>query len=557
MPDPPERQMEAEPLKGDQVDGVCEARSTGCGNLRVNKLSGWRTAAFLLSLFLCLIVVFAFSFILPCPLRPQYRHTWNHTLPNAATYDFLAMGDANKDKVQDVFFIFKSSAGSMNHTCAGEGLPSPCLFLLVVDGTDGDPLWERPLAAELSWVECGVSGDNTQGKTCLVAHADKFTAINMHTGLTVWQRERSPVVNGNLPVIILPDLDNDGINDIAVLSYNRSPMSHMPIPTEMVIFSGKSGEMIGSKVDVDLGETRAHLQLTTDSGAQYLLLHTDRGLYAVGLWRLVDKAKTGLESYLKREKSWEKGATPTGLIPLHESVSLQKVLLVKSSGSSSPSLLLYTASGVTLLKTQTLSISWTANTSTLLSTPSFGHYDTDGVSDVVLEEDLGNTTKRVVILDGQTGRVLWKASLLFRDQSPRPASVLTLNSYSVFMMWGERPSHSNESSSATERSSYLLHPRHAQVLLERRNPTQHIVAFKAVLLERGRHACYLVLSGANGSLMNGAGLEGAGPVVLTKRKLKDDVPESSVLGVDGDLSGDSEESVKEAFHRLRFSDEVK
>uniref|UniRef100_A0AAR2J2Y4 FAM234A/B beta-propeller domain-containing protein n=1 Tax=Pygocentrus nattereri TaxID=42514 RepID=A0AAR2J2Y4_PYGNA len=525
MSDSAERPVEAEPLKGDQVDGVSKDRGAGCGKLGMNKLTGWRTAAFLLSLFLCLIVVFAFSFILPCPLRPQYLRAWNRTLPNA-------------------------------------GLPSPCLFLLAVDGTNGETLWERPLAAELRWVECGVGG--MKGKTCLVAHAKNFTALDMHTGVAVWQR-LTPVNSGKLPVIIMPDLDKDGIDDIAVLSYNCTINNNTcsNAMTEMVIFSGKSGDMVGSKVDVEsvLHGTRAHLQLTTASGAQYILLHTGTGLYAVGLWRLAKMAGAGLESYLKKEKSWEEKAAETGLIPLHESKSLLKVLLVKGSGDPSPSLLLLTPSTVTLFNTRTRSISWTANTSTLLSTPSFGRYNEDDVPDVVLEEDQGNRTKRVLILDGKTGRELWRASLLSWSQSPRPASVLTLNSYSVFMLWGESLTHSETSPADEERSSYLLHPRHPQVLLERSNPTQHIRSFKVVLLERGRHACYLVLSGADGEQMEEAGLAGAGAVVLTKRKIKDDVGESSVLGV-GKAEGepvprDEEELVKEAFHRLRFSDEVK
>lgn len=558
MSDSAERPAEAEPLKGEQVEVVCKEKKVCCGRLGLNKLSGWRTAAFLLSLFICLTVVFAFSFILPCPVRPQYQHTWNRSLPSAATYDFLAIGDANKDKVQDVFFMYKSVEGSMNNTCTREGLLPPCLFLLAVDGTDGETLWERPLAAEFDWVQCGVGGDEAKGKTCLVAHADNFTAINTLTGVILWQRHSSPVINGNLPVIILPDLNGDGVADFAVLSYNRPPMSHTPIPTELVFFSGKSGNVIGSKVDVDSGETLEHLQFTTSSGAQYILLHTDTGLYAVGLWRLAERA--GLKSSLRKEDSWEKRAKEAGLIPLYESGSLQSVLLVKGSGDSSPSLLLCTPTSVQLLNTHTLSISWTTNTSMLLSTPSFGHYNTDGVPDVVLEEDQGNTTKRVVILDGKTGRVLWSASLLFWPQSPRPTSVLTLNSYSVFMLWGERLSHSNKTSfAAEEHSTFLLHPNHPQVLLERRNPTQNIMSFKAVLLERGRHACYLVLSGADGAQVDDAGLSGAEPVFLAKRKIKDDVLESSVLGVGGDegvvVPRDQEESVREAFHRLRFSDE--
>ena len=51
--------------------------------LGFTKLSHWRTAAFFFSLFLCLTIVFAFSFIMPCPVRPQYLSAWNRTFPQA------------------------------------------------------------------------------------------------------------------------------------------------------------------------------------------------------------------------------------------------------------------------------------------------------------------------------------------------------------------------------------------------------------------------------------------------------------------------------------------
>uniref|UniRef100_A0A4W4HI86 FAM234A/B beta-propeller domain-containing protein n=1 Tax=Electrophorus electricus TaxID=8005 RepID=A0A4W4HI86_ELEEL len=544
-----------EPLKGvSEEGGVSNDRHCADG-LGVSKLSTWRTATFLLSFFICLIIVFAFSFVLPCPVRPQYQPTWNRIVPAAATYDFLAVGHVNPDQVQDVVFIYKSAEGTMNQSCIGEGLPSPCLFLLAVDGTDGVTLWERPLAAVYDWAVCGVGGVKTKGKICLVAHTDNLTAVNMHTGVIIWQRPRSPVINGHLPVILLPDLDGDGTDDIAVLSY-------IP-PTELVFFSGKSGDVIGLKVNVDAGAVRTHLQVTTPSGAHYLLLCTDGGLYTVGLWRLADRAEISMASKLKKENSWEKKPTNiSGLIPLYGSGALQHMVVVKGgSGSSSPSVLLQTASTIMLLNTNTLSISWTKNTSQLINIPSFGHFNKDGVSDIVLEENLGNETKRVVIVDGQTGRELWAGSLLFGTQSPSPASVLTIYSYSVFMLWGETRTQSNVTRGISEEwASYLLHPHYSSVLLERRNPVQNIISFKTALLERGRHACYLVLSGANGSLTDEAGLGGAEPVVLTKRKIKDDVSQSVVLGVGGPEGGaiarDMENFVREAFERLRFNEEM-
>lgn len=74
-----------------------------------------------------------------------------------------------------------------------------------------------------------------------------------------------------------------------------------------------------------------------------------------------------------------------------------------------------------------------------------------------------------------------------------------------------------------------------------------------MLLERGRHACYLVLTGPDGR----QGLEPGEtePVILTKRKIKDDVSESVALRVSADESI-TEDEVKQEFYRLRFSDKL-
>ncbi|XP_067233745.1 protein FAM234A [Chanodichthys erythropterus] len=543
MADESGRRFEAEPLKGGEAEGGVSNEKSCAGKLGLSHLTGWRTAAFLLSLFLCLLVVFAFSFILPCPVRPQYMPTWNRTIPTAATYNFLSVEDANEDKVLDVFFMYKDADASRN-TCLSEDLSIPCMVLTAVDGTDGKTLWKRPLAAEFYWVECGVKGLGRKGTGCLVAHAGNLTAVDKQSGVIMWQQSRSAMMNGTLPLISVVDLNADGVEDFAILSYYPEAPSFTPIPTELVFFSGKSGDQIG-RVDVDMMGVFGHLPFKTASGAPYLLLLNDSGLYAVSLQYLV--ARAGLKSALKKEKSWEERSdSQTGLISLYQSDSLKRVSVVH--GSSSPSLLVQTDSSVSLLHTDKLNIAWTTNTSALLSAPTFGQFNKDETPDIMIEEDVGNDTKRVMVLSGDSGDVLWKVNLLFWTPSPRPASVLTLNSFSVFMLWGQ--SHGNQ----TMQSSFLLHPRYSQTLLERRNPTQNILSFKATLLERGRHACYLVLSGPDGRQHTELGE--TEPVILTKRKIKDDVSESGVLGVVADepISEDTEKSVKEAFYRLRFSD---
>ncbi|XP_046704244.1 protein FAM234A [Silurus meridionalis] len=536
--------MEAEPLKGQQeevdVSGVCSGRSCK-QQVCEEKLSGWRTAAFLISIFISLTVVFAFSFILPCPVRPQYLPTWNITQPAEDTYDFLGTGYANDDKVLDIFIIYKSSEGHMNHT--GEDLSSSYLFLLSVDGTNGRALWERPLSPEFDWAECGVGGDKDQGgNLCVVSHDNKLTTIDLHTGKILWNGSLSPDVKVHPPVISLLDLNQDKNNDIGVLSYSHNTQSQV----KLVILSGRSGEKIGSKsLNVPQEQIRSHLQFSMANEEQYLLLHTDSGLYALSLKNITVETHSGLDSNLKREKrSWEQRANHETTMIYNSTESLQAVVKVSGGYSgSSPSLLLLTNSTVMLFNTKTLT--WSTNTSKLISLPSFGHFNKDGVPDVVLEEDQGNFTKRVVIVDGQTGSVMWKIFFPFHFKTTHPASVLTLNYYSVFMLWGET---STNDTTVGERSSYLLHPLHSDVLLEKRNHVQHIIAFKALLLERGRHACYLVLSREDGVM------------VLTKRKIKGDVSKSAVLEVGGDgwLEGGASwqtETVKESFLRLRFSDQ--
>lgn len=107
------------------------------------------------------------------------------------------------------------------------------------------------------------------------------------------------------------------------------------------------------------------------------------------------------------------------------------------------------------------------------SEPSFGHFNKDDVLDVVVEEDIGNYTKRVrpprgfchaatnprvphslhccpcvlqvMILDGKSGGLLWEVNLLASPNSPRPAAIHTINSFSIFVFWGTMPSQANSS----------------------------------------------------------------------------------------------------------------
>ncbi|XP_028818756.1 protein FAM234A [Denticeps clupeoides] len=559
MSDPAESPREVDPLKGREVDGAANGtadsarKKSGCGGkLSLSRLSGWRTAAFLFSLFLCLTIVFAFSFILPCPVRPQYVVAWNRTIPAAAAYNFLAVEDTNNDKVKDVIIIYKSREGSQNNTCEHEGLPSPCLLLLVVDGTDGETIWERPLASDLTCAKCGLEGLDEQNKGCLLVHDTNITAINIYSGVQLWQHQLSSDGKVVAPILSVPDMDGDGQKDFVLLMSDHTQM-------KLKFHSGKTGKAIGEVVELASEVTSHHLMHTTANGAQYLLMQTDTGMITQGLWSLAQKAN--ISTKLKMDPEWEK--MRNGFL------CVQRVFEV-SGGKSVPSLLLIGPSeqlhhctnevpSMELLRGDSLTSMWKINTSKLLSEPSFGHFNQDHIPDVVIEEDAGNNTKKVMILDGNSGGLLWNVSLLTKAHTPWPSSVLTLYSYSVFMMWGEKQSQTNDTNEfVEERFSYLLHPLHSNLLLERSNPVEDVIAFKATLLERGRHASYLILNGPSAN--EGVDPDLAKSVVLTKRKLKKDIDDSNVLRVgepqEEPVSKDNEDYIKEAFNRLRFSDSL-
>ncbi|KAJ3608454.1 hypothetical protein NHX12_025501 [Muraenolepis orangiensis] len=535
---------EVDPLKRGEDDKVESGLTPSQADMKRScrkgmafaKLSHWRTAIFFFSLFLCLTIVFAFSFVIPCPVRPQYLATWNRTFSQADTFDFLAIQDANNDKVMDVLFVVKDTEGTKkNITCAGEGLPSPCLFAMAVAGTDGETLWEQPLAPGFHWAQCGLGGvKKYAGWDCLLYHSDQLTALDKNTGTVTWQRSHPPGASSTLPVLSLPDLDGDKVGEVALVFPGATQ-------TQIRIFSGKTGDQIGSEVTVDSTESDRHLLHVTDEGSHYLLFQKDTGLYGLSLMKIVAKAEPGMEAGLKKEKLWESKASGTfDLVPVYQSSSMKYVLSTGKPGEESD-LLLVGGEEVVLMDGNSLQRLWSFNTSDVSREPSFGHFDKDGTLDVVIEEDVGNNTKRVRILDGKSGAVLWQMTMLPGLNSPTPASINTLNSFSVFMFWGMMKGES----SADTRHSYMLHPLHSKVLLETTNIQDHIVAFKATLLERGRHACYILLMDQGGD---------GGGVMLKKRKLKEDVLTSSVHSM-ADRPAETDDDIKEAFNRLRFSDE--
>uniref|UniRef100_A0A8B9D075 Family with sequence similarity 234 member A n=2 Tax=Anser brachyrhynchus TaxID=132585 RepID=A0A8B9D075_9AVES len=546
-------EAEIHPLKTEDVkaqenhENFVERRIISKQSSQLSRLSRWRTAAFFISLFLCLIIVFAFSFIIPCPERPVSERTWFRNYENAVAYQFLAIEDVNKDKVQDVIFAFRASngSGSSNNTCLDEGLPSPCAFVAAVSGTNGTVLWESPAAEEVEWMECGIRqlGEASVPGCLVVGKPASLTALGQQKGEVQWRQSNDFGANYTVltPVSVIPDVDSDGVQDLIIFIATGDKI-------KTFIHSGRNGEEIGSTESLDMGGKAHYISLNLGS-SYYFLFYTANSVYAYSLKDLYSAA-TGMENKLpslEQDPQWEKNIDPTThRFSLPSSGDIR--YLAKIPGASRENILVVNSETAMLINPQNLQTLWTLNVSHVMSEPLLGYYKPD-VLGVVLESEIGPNRKKVMIVEGGSGAVQWDLKLNSKAESPGPATLSTADHRSTFLIWGEYKVAGNETgSTAPQQKLYLFHPSYTNVLLELRNNTDQIIAFSATLFERSRHACYVLLTGPQPS-------EEPGLVSLMKRKLKEDVSESKVIWL-SQVAVDSEQYIRDRLYRMRFHSRV-
>uniref|UniRef100_A0A8C0IB96 Family with sequence similarity 234 member A n=1 Tax=Bubo bubo TaxID=30461 RepID=A0A8C0IB96_BUBBB len=508
-------EAEIHPLKTEDVkaqenhENSVERRIVSKQSSRLSRLSRWRTAAFFISLFLCLIIVFAFSFIIPCPERPVSERTWFRNYDNAVAYQFLAIEDVNEDKVQDVIFAFKASnsSSSFNRSCLDEGLPSPCAFVAAVSGTNGRALWERPAAEEIEWMECDIKqlGEAAVPGCLVVGKPVSLTTVALRTG--EWgSSDFGANYTVLTPVSVIPDVDSDGVQDLIIFIATGDKVCHSEAMINPV--AGPQG-MAGMLFISILVQSKGRITYLL----HYCFLCAENSLYAYSLKDLYSAA-TGMEiklPSLKQDPQWEKNIDhTTHRLSLLSSGDIR--YLAKIPGQSRENILVVNSEMATLINAQNLQTLWTLNTSPLWYNGS--------------------------------GAVQWDLKLNSRAKSPGPATLSTADHRSAFLIWGEYQVPGNE----TVSSLYLFHPSYTNVLLELRNSTDQIIAFNATLFERSRHACYVLLRGPPPS-------EEPGPVSLMKRKLKEDVSESRVIWL-SQVAVDSEQYIRDRLYRMRFHSRV-
>ncbi|XP_034362413.1 protein FAM234A [Arvicanthis niloticus] len=511
-----------------------------------SRLSRCRTVAFFLSLFICLFVVFVLSFIIPCPDRPSSQGTWRLDYNNTVTYDFLALGDVNRDKIQDVLFLYKNTNSSDNLTrsCADEGFSTPCAFVAAVSGANGSVLWERPVTQDVALVKCAMpqTPDSEVSSACvLVGRLGSLMAVNFFTGETLWSHPSSFSGNASIlsPLLQVPDVDGDGTPDLLILSQEGQEVSG-------AIYSGSTGYQIGHRGNLGVDGDGAALLHVTRTGAQYILLPCANALCGFSVKALYERI-TGRDGHFKEDPSWESMLSRSAHRRLLHSPGAVRYLM-NVPGKSGQDLLLVSSEACMLLDGQDLVPRWTLGATQVLRKPILGHYKPDTLAVVI--ENGTSIDRQLLLLDLSTGSILWNQPLPSLPGGPPSTSLMTADHRSAFFFWGLHDlMNANEMDPHDmQHSLYMFHPTLPGILLELANVSANIVAFDAILFEPSRHAAYVLLTGPASSDVPGL-------VSVTKHKVRDLVPGSRVIHL-GEGSTDSDQAIRDRFSRLRYRSEV-
>lgn len=548
------KDLEAEihPLKNEDkklpanVGNPAKTEESSKGSPRQPHLSRCRTVAFFLSLFVCLFVVFVVSFIIPCPDRPASQGVWRVNYNAAVTYDFLATEDINRDRIQDVLFLYKNSNGSNNFnlSCTDEGFSSPCTFVAAVSGANGSVLWERPAAQDGALVQCSVpqlQGGRTSSACVLVGRPGSFIAVDLFTGETLWSHPSSFGRNTSVlsSLLQLPDMDADGAPDLLVLTQEEKEVGGY-------IYSGSTGRQIGRRGSLGVGGTTDSLIHVTRAGAPYILFPCASSLCSCSVKGLHETA-TGSGSPLKRDLRWEGALNASTPGPVWRSPGALRYLM-NVPGKAGEDLLLVGAEACVLADGQDLTPRWTFRVAQVFRKPILGHYKPDTLT-VVVENGTG-VDRQILFLDLSTGAVLWNQALPSLSGYPQSASLPTADHRSAFFFWGlhDLAGTNQAEPGDTQHSLYMFHPTLPGVLLELANISANIMAFQAVLFEPSRHAACVLLTGP-------ASPDTPGTVSVVKHKVRDLVQSSRVVRL-AEGGPDSDQAVRDRFARLRYRSEA-
>ncbi|XP_018420813.1 PREDICTED: protein FAM234B [Nanorana parkeri] len=513
-----------------------------------------RTTVFLLTVVISMIMVLVCAFLIPCPLSSQQNVWYVNTGYEPEVSPPMELFDVNKDGVPDILLLSVSPSTNTSLVALGQ---QPSISAL--SGINGSVLWKRNSHEYLRSIQCGrLVLKPQQHDTCLLTGTSKLlTLISASTGSTIWTLDRSHVHLETMaaPAVFLPDLDEDNTNDLLILTIGQNQPD-----LGFLLVSGLTGKPLGGIVKYNrMGEGKVidPQAYYTSQGAIYILFGFGN-IQVVALRDIYAQAKNrdSFPSVLqKKEPDWEKrrSLNLSELISVY-SADVEFLQTIPVFGSNCSDLLVTTKEGLFVLRGQDLEQKWSIALKNIYSIPQPGYFNTDGNLDFFVQIQSSNDRKKIVVIDGSTGAILWEWEVLWHERDVNAMSLLTADGKSVFLFWGGRPAENtsvldSKSEAHLNRHLYLLYPTYPGVVLDLFNITASIVATGGGIIELEKDVVLAIMTAEKGVDTEKL------PRNLTVHKLgiKWALSKSQALSLEHVNMKPKVEDVKRILARLKFS----
>ncbi|XP_073691411.1 protein FAM234B-like [Garra rufa] len=532
---------------------------------------GVRTAAFLLPLSCCALLVLLCAFLIPCPQVEPHRPQWERELGDTAgvTSPPVALWDVDGDGLEDILI----GVTNISNDSQPMNTQSKELSVWALSGVDGQLLWRKSLREPLLSVQCGLQTGSSDplhwretpdSSACVLISSGHMIAVNASTGRTWWTAAVGDVESH---AVLLPDLQGDAFPDLLIATLPADQVSDLAL----VLISGRSGALIGRPVNFNLtaqGKLIGPLLHETQAGAYYVLFGLGT-VEAVSLSYIYSQAtgRTAPSRVRLKEPVWERLRKSNSsslihissgsdqvefLLPLVAGVCQRHSNLDGVSGLNSSRsdwiLLCDVSSRLSVVRASDTHTVWSLGLASIHTRPAAGHFNEDGVPDLLVHQS-ANGVRKVQIVDGARGRSLWEAEFVCPRLAVEDSSVLTASGQSVFLFWAGDPlaqtQNTTKAAAAAEpvlRKLFLFHPFYPTILLQLSSTTDTVLSATVSYQAQQKDASYISVSSRPSS---GRAL---GAQMLKTLSLKAAIADAQIVRLT-DASGDGKLS---AFHINKF-----
>ncbi|KAL2100981.1 hypothetical protein ACEWY4_002742 [Coilia grayii] len=504
------------------------------------------TASFLVPLCTAMIVVLLCAFLLPCrqgdsDRRPQWERELGGDAGGVMSLP-LALWDLDNDDVEDI--LIGVTQLSNDSQVSSSQLNSKEHSVVALSATSGGMLWRCPLREPVKSVQCGLqtgasaasaagphSAEGARrrqhaqsphlqpGPVCLLAGSTHLIAVNGTSGKKLWSVTLGDIES---PAVSLPDVDGDSVPDLLIVTLPDDHVSDL----SLVLLSSLKGTRIGHPVTFNLtaqGKLIGPLLHETRVGAYYILFGLGT-VEAVTLRDIYSKASgeraVGPKLTLK-DPRWERLRKTNSSALIHISSSTEQVRFLvplvagqcnnhnnldgMSSMNSSQSdwVLVCGNSSLSVLQENDTRAVWTLNAPAIHSRPSPGHFNGDGVPDVLIQLTAAPGVRKVQIIDGANSHNLWDTDFVCPRLVLEGLSVMTTSGQSVFLFWAGDPLKPDWNATKTSTASaptdpvvrklFILHPAYPTILLELASTTDTVLTAAVSYEEQWKDAAYIAV----------------------------------------------------------------